>query len=420
LGNLSFHVVFRLVRISWLLQEVSMSLDTTPESVGVSSNRLRDIDTAMQGFVDQGKIAGIATLIARRNKIVHLGCFGKLDLATNRPIQPDSLFRLYSLTKPITSVAALMLHDDGCFQLDDPISTWLPEFSRFTVLPDSTSAHGGMQPLETEMSFRHLLTHTAGLGYGKDREPTKLIEQLYRDANLMTPLLTLQAPLPEIARKVAQLPLLAQPGTGWFYSLAHDVLGYLIELVSGKPFATFLHERLFGPLGMNDTSFFVPHDKLARFGPLYSSSEEQTLAVVDDVPTSPFVRPDVVPGGGAGLVSSLPDVFRFMLMLANGGTVDGVRVLKPDTVAAMTTNQLTGATSPGRFEEPWWPGMGYGLGIGVDTADVPRVGWIGMSGTSAWIYPREEMIVIALPQALSDWEASDTLINIAREAIVSG
>lgn len=357
--------------------------------------------------------------MVRRIGSGHLQCYGQLDLDANKPVQPDSLFRIYSLTKPITSVAALILYEEGRFDLHDPVSTWLPEFKHFKVLPPTTSTTGEAYPLETEISFWHLLTHTAGLGYGKDTEPTAPIEVIYRDANLMSPLLILQSPLPELVRKVATLPLLAQPGLTCQYSLAHDILGYLIELISGKPFDTFVRERIFEPLGMIDTGFFVPHEKLERFGPLYSVSDQHGLSVVDDTSTSPFVRPDVVPSGGGGLVSSMPDFFRFMSMVANGGRLDRVQVLKLSTVTMMITNQLTGPTFPIRFANNPWPGMGFGLGIGVEVTDTPRVGWIGISGTTAWMYPNEEMIVIAMPQMLYNWEASDMFLQMAGEAIAT-
>ncbi len=385
-----------------------------PESVGMSSGRLSDMHTAMQAFIDQGKLAGIATLIARRGQVVHFGCYGKLDLAANKPIQPDSLFRIYSLTKPITSVAALILYEEGHFNLNDPVSKWIPEFSNFKVLQESASADIELGVLTKEITFWHLLTHTSGLGYGINTEP---IEEIYRESKILSPILTLQFPLPKIIQKVSELPLAAQPGTTWHYSLSHDVLGYLIELISGKPFDVFLREHIFEPLGMQDTSFYVPQGKLERLGPLYGAPDENGLSILDDVITSPFVRPEAVPSGGAGLVSSMPDYLRFMLMLANGGELDGVRVLKQSTVTAMTTNQLTGSTFPVRFNNEPLPGMGFGFGIGVQVTDEPQVGWNGVSGTTAWIYPREEMIVIAMPQALFNWEASDTLLRIAREAI---
>jgi CubicO group peptidase (beta-lactamase class C family) len=394
----------------------------TPESVGISASHLNEIDTAMQAFVDQNKIAGITTLIARYGKVAHFGCYGKLDLALNKPIQTDSLFRIYSLTKPITAVGALILYDEGCFNLDDPVSKWIPEFKNLKVMQDSTNINSELSDLEKEITFWHLLTHTSGLGYGLNQNPTNPIDEIYRDAKMINSIGLLQLPLQEIIQKVVELPLAAQPGATWRYSLAYDVLGYLIGLISSKPFDVFLRERIFEPLGMHDTSFYVPHGKLERFGPLYSAPKENGLSVLDDVTASPFIRPDTVPSGGCGLVTSISDYYRFMLMLANGGELDGIRLLKPDTATAMTTNQLAGSTASG---PPWWSGMGYGFGVGVQETDAPRVGWIGaygwigISGTTAWINPREEMIVIAMPQVDRYWEASDTLLRMAREAIAT-
>jgi CubicO group peptidase (beta-lactamase class C family) len=385
-----------------------------PESVGISSERIAAIDTALQAYIDQGKFAGISTLIACRGKVIHFGRYGKLDINRGIPVQSDSLFRIYSLTKPIISVAVLMLYEAGLFDLDQPVHKWIPEFKNVRVLQESYSVNGATSALETDITFRHLLTHTAGLGYGWG-EPTDLIDKLYQEAQLISQFaLRLQYALPELVQRICTLPLATQPGVRWHYSLSHDVLGYLIEVISGKPCEAFLREHLFAPLGMFDTSFFVPSEKLARFGPLYSYSDDGGLTIVDEVATSQFMRSDVVPSGGGGLVSSMPDYYRFMAMLANGGMVDGVQVLRPDTVTMMTTNQLSGSAFPVRFDDPW-PGMGYGLGIGVQTLESRQVGWIGISGTTAWWYPQEEMIAIALPQALFNWEASDRLLQMAGE-----
>jgi CubicO group peptidase (beta-lactamase class C family) len=385
-----------------------------PESAGIPSSKVAAIDSAMQAYIDQGRLAGISTLIACKGKVIHFGCYGKLDISRGVPVQPDSLFRIYSLTKPIISVAALMLYEEGLFDLDQPVYKWIPEFKNLRVWQESYSVNGATSALETDITFRHLLTHTSGLGYGWG-EPTDPVDKIYQEAQLITSTdLRLCHSLPELVRRVSTLPLRTQPGTMWHYSLSHDVIGHLIETISGKTCEAFLNERVFRPLGMLDTSFFVPPEKLERFGPLYSYSEQDGLTVFDEVATSPFVKSDVIPSGGAGLVSTMSDYYRFVSLLANGGIVDGIRVLKQATVSMMTTNQLTGSAFPVRFDDPW-PGMGYGLGIGVQTLESRQVGWIGVSGTIAWWYPQEEMIVIALPQALGNWEASDRLLEMAGE-----
>ena len=384
-----------------------------PETVGIPSDRIAAINAAMQAYIAQGKFAGISTLISFKGKVIHFGCYGKLDVNTRAPIRPNSLFRIYSLTKPIISVGALILYEDSRFDLDQPVSKWIPEFKNFRVWQENYSVDGTTSALETEITFWHLLTHTSGLGYGFG-EPTNPVDKMYQNADLIRSPLTLQCALPELVQRISTLPLVAQPGATWHYSLSHDVLGYLIELISGKTCEEFLRERLFTPLGMDDTSFFVPPEKLTRFGPLYSYSEQDGLTVFDEVATSPFIGANVIPSGGAGLVSTMPDYYRFMSMLANGGILDGVRILKQATVTMMTTNQLSGSAFPVRFDDPW-PEMGYGLGIGVQTLESRQVGWIGISGTTAWWYPQKEMIVIALPQALFNWEASDQLLEMARE-----
>jgi CubicO group peptidase (beta-lactamase class C family) len=227
-------------------------------------------------------------------------------------------------------------------------------------------------------------------------------------------------------QKLVTLPLDAQPETTWRYSLAHDVIGYLIEVISGKPFDVFLHERVFEPLGMHDTGFFVPQGKLERFGPMYSAPGESGISIVDDMTTSPFVYPDAIPSGGVGLVSTVLDYFRFLKVLTNGGELEGVRLLKPGTVTTMTTNQLSGTTFPVRFGGNSWSGMGYGLGVGVQVTDASQdgwppgvFGWLGVSGTAAWVYPREQMITIAMPQAFHNHEVGGILNRMAYEAIVA-
>jgi len=385
-----------------------------PESVGIPSERLAAIDAVMQAYIHQGKFAGISTLIACKGKVIHFRCYGKLDISRGVSVQPDSIFRIYSLTKPIISAAALLLYEEGLFDLDEPVYKWIPGFKIFRVWQESYSANGATSALETDITFWHLFTHTSGLGYGWG-EPTDPVDKIYKEAQLITSTdLRLCYSLPELVRRVSTLPLRTQPGAMWHYSLSHDVIGYLIETISGKTCEAFLHERLFSPLGMLDTSFFVAPEKLARFGPLYSYSEQDGLTVFDEVATSPFISANVVPSGGGGLVSTMPDYYRFMSMLANGGILNGVRILKQATVSMMTTNQLTGSAFPVRFDDPW-PGMGYGLGIGVQTMERKQVGWIGISGTTAWWYPQDNMIVIALPQALFNWEASDRLLEMASE-----
>jgi CubicO group peptidase (beta-lactamase class C family) len=385
------------------------------ETVGIPRHRLAAIDAAMQAFVDSRRIAGISTLIAYQQHVIHFGCFGKLDLATGAPIMPDSLFRIYSLTKPIITVAALLLYEAGQLPLEAPVARWIPEFTQFRVWQDGTVDQYRTVPLERDITVWHLLTHTSGLAYGFG-EPTHPVDKLWQAARLTQPPLTLQYSLPELVQRLPALPLFDQPGATWHYSLGLDVLGLLIERISGQSCTAFLHERVLAPLGMRDTSFSVPAAKLSRFGPLYSYTESDGVQVVDAVPTSPFVDASVIPSGGGGLVSSMSDFYRFMAMLRDYGQLERHRLLQEQTVVLMTTNQLQGPAFPVRFGDPW-PGMGYGLGIGVDTQKAHEVGWIGISGTTAWWYPREDLILIALPQMLFDWEASNRFLEMGRAVL---
>jgi CubicO group peptidase (beta-lactamase class C family) len=392
----------------------------TPEQAGMSANRLHALHAAMQAFVDDGQYAGLSTLIVRRGQVVDARCYGQIDRAANKPMQPDSLFRIYSLTKPITSVAALMLWEDGAYDLDDPVSNWIPNFANFKVSLNRGNVGPERAALERPITFRHLLTHTAGLGYGFMGGP---LEDLYAGEKVLSPIITMQMPLPEIVKKLPSLPLIAQPGTIWSYSLSHDVLGYLIGRLSGRPFEVFLRERIFEPLGMSDSSFFVPPDKLDRFGPMYTHRDETGLSVVDEVAGSVFVSANVVPSGGAGLVSSMADYARFMTMLANGGELDGVRLLKPSTFAAMTTNQLP----PTAYGEGGWnPGEGYGLGLAVrEIAEPPpghpagAIGWGGASGTTAWVFPHQALVVVFMAQSFMYGSASDVYVKGALAALVN-
>jgi CubicO group peptidase (beta-lactamase class C family) len=374
-----------------------MPVPVAPEDAGLSSSRLARIDESMQAFVDQGKVAGLATLVSRRGRVLHRRGYGKLNLATGQPVQDDSLFRLASLTKPITAVAMLMLLEQGRFDLHDRVSRWIPEFADLKVYQGAPGGQVELAELERPLTVRHLLTHTAGFAYGV--EPNDPVAGRYREAGFFSSLFVLQASLPELIRRLARLPLVAQPGVGFRYSIAYDVLGYLIELIADRPFDVFLRERIFEPLGMVDTSFVVPPNKLNRFGPLYTHGDESELVVLDDPATSAWAQADTVRSGGGGLVSTLPDYFRFLSLLLNDGELDGVRLLARTTVAQMTTNQLPGAVRPDE---------GYGFGVGVQVEDqrpagLPQglFGWGGGTGPGAWVYPAAGLIIASMYQAFA-------------------
>lgn len=356
-----------------------MSQSTAPENANMFSHDLNTLDEAMRAFVDQGKVAGLATFIARDGQIIQQACYGQLNLATGSPIVWNSLFRIASLTKPITAVATLMLHEQGYFDLQDPISKWIPEFKNLKVLRSVRGTTFEYTDLKKDLTFWHLLTHTAGFGYGF--EPEDPLTDLYRDAGFFSLLATLQLTLPELIRKLAQLPLAGQPGEIFRYSLSYDVLAYIIELISEQSFDTYLRERIFKPLGIEDTGFFVTSDQLHRLGPLYSRPSPDRIIVLEEPSESHLAQPDSVCSGGGGLVSTLPDYFRFFSMLLNGGELDGVRLLKAETVKQMISPQIA---------IPFRPGAGYGLGVGVQMEDQRPDGFpqgaFSWAGAAAWMH----------------------------------
>lgn len=369
----------------------------SPEEVGFSSQRLARINTKMQHYIDEHKLAGITSLIARRGKVVHFEKFGMADIDAGTPMAADTIFRIYSMTKPITSVAALMLFEEGALRLNDPVATYLPEFKETKVLgPD-----GKLVPMARPMTIRDLLTHTAGLSYGFDGNFG--IDQLYSQ-HVWGPMAANPGPtLAEWIGSIARQPLYFQPGTRYLYSLATDVLGYLVQVVAGMPFDDFLQERIFAPLGMVDTAFAVPSAKLARFAATYGPQEGGGLKVTDVPADSKFARPAARLSGGGGLLSTSGDYLRFAQMLLNKGELDGVRLLGRKTVELMTTNHLADGVY---VDNDPATGLGFGLGVSVllnlgksqTLGSVGNYGWGGAANTNFWIDPQEELIGILMLQ----------------------
>jgi CubicO group peptidase (beta-lactamase class C family) len=392
-----------------------MSQSASRENPQISSNGLRNLDQALQSFADQGKVPGLATLIAHHGQILHHGCYGKLNLATGDPIEPNSLFRIYSLTKPITAGAALILHEKGYFDLQDPISNWIPEFKNLKVLKKEDNTRVAYTELEREITFWHVLTHTAGFGYGF--EPEDPLAGLYQEAGFFDALVRLQVTLPELVHRLAQLPLANQPGEVFRYSVSYDVLPYLIELISGEPFEAYLRQHVFQPLKMNDTGFFVPADRRHRLGPLYNRPGPNGIVPLEEPAESPFVQPDSVCSGGGGLISTIPDYFRFFSMLLNGGELDGIRLLKTETVKQMIRPQV---------KIRHGQGMGYGLGVGVQIEDqrpdgFPEgaFGWSGGGGTEAWADPQTHSVIILMYQVLAYSEPAKGFRSMAFRAVLA-
>lgn len=380
---------------------------TRPEDVGLSAQRLARVDAWRDALVESGRLAGVTTLVLRRGQVAHLGCSGLADIARGVPMAPESILRIYSMTKPLTSVAIMMLYEEGRFQLDDPITRFLPSFRDMRVFTSGSRGTYESVPAERDITFRDLLTHTAGLTYGMMH--ANMVDAMYRDQDV--DFQTSTRSLAEVVETAASLPLLAQPGREWNYSIATDVLGHLVAVISGQDFAQFLRERVIAPLGMVDTGFHVPADKLPRFAANYRKGEDGRPALIDDPRDSRFNAPRAIASGGGGLVSTVGDYTRFCRFLLNRGELDGVRLLGRKTVELMMSNHLRGdmaAMGQPRFSESTYEGVGFGLGFSVmlDPARAQILGtpgecaWGGAASTAFWVDPAEEMAVILLTQLM--------------------
>ena len=384
-----------------------------PEIVGMSSERLARIKPLLQRYVDEGKVAGIQTLIARKGKIVHFEQVGKLDLDTHSALREDSLFRIYSMTKPITTTAAMILYEEGKLQLDDPVEKYLPAFKNKKVLVD-----GELIDATHAITIRELMSHTAGLTYGIFGN--SVIDQKYRVAmfgeghqfSFNNTTINADASkiktLDDLVSAIGPIPLQYQPGTQWVYSLSVDILGAVVEKVSGQSLDVFMLERLFKPLKMNDTFFEVPKEKLQRFGTLQAKDAGGKLMVIDRPKTSDFANNVTFFSGGGGLVSSAMDYLRYSQMMLNGGELDGIRILSPTTIDLMTRDQLTQSARLGYDPRPGIMGdVSFGLGFGL-AVKAPRVrsgskgsySWAGIAGTDFWIDPKEDLTAMILVQMM--------------------
>jgi CubicO group peptidase (beta-lactamase class C family) len=376
-----------------------------PEDVGLCSRRLARVDSWMQSLVDDGKLAGLTTMVVRRGRVAYLRCAGLADQARGAAMAPDTIVRIYSMTKPLTSVAVMMLYEQGRFQLDDPITRFLPCFRGMQVFTGGSRARFDSVPAARDITFRDLLTHTSGLTYGFMEATT--VDALYRERGV--DFQTTEASLGEVVERAAALPLLAQPGEAWNYSIATDVLGHLVATISGQPFEAFLHERVTAPLGMADTAFHVPPEKHGRFAANYARGAGGALALLDDPATSRYLAPRALCSGGGGLVSTAGDYMRFCRMMLNEGELDGVRLLGRKTVRLMTANHLRGDMADmgqPRFSESSYEGIGFGLGFSVmlDPARAQILGtpgeyaWGGAASTAFWCDPVEDLAVVLLTQ----------------------
>ena len=393
---LAFVAIFGLVAGNAHLraQDAAKLPAATPESVGLSSERLEDATRRLQAHIDAGDIAGVVAAVARQGRLAYLEALGELDRERGLAMRDDALFRLYSMTRPITSLAAMILWEEDRFELDDPVSMYLPEFADQRVFADASNP--GMtatRPRRTEMTVEHLLLHTSGLGSRNSA--------IYRAEQVRLR----SIPLPQMVSNAARVPLFEDPGTRWRYGISTTILGRLVEVWSGMPFDAFLRERIFEPLGMTDTVFRVDPSRADRFGPAYRPGPAGALRPYA-IEAVPFTDQPTLIEGGVGLVSTVRDYLRFAQMFLNGGELDGVRVLQPETVAMMTVNRVPDALLPIGFGNPQ-PGRGWTLGFCVvmdaDASPLPvsegTFWWDGSSGTRFFIDPVQDMVTVIMGAA---------------------
>ncbi len=379
-----------------------MTATGAARQTGFSEQGLEDIRDLMQGYVDSGKSAGMLTLVSRGGEIAQLSCYGQADIASQRPMRDDNIFRIYSMTKPITSVALMTLMEQGHFELDDAARRWIPALAKLEVYQQGK--------IESDITIRQLLTHTAGFSYGflPDVFP---VDELY--AEVWRGRLQDQT-MEQLLQTLLEFPLVAQPGTLWNYSIATDICGYLVELISGMPLADYLQQTIFEPLGMVDTAFEVGADKIERFATLYGYREDDPLAQLETNERSPFISaisgiPVRLHSGGGGLTSTAMDYWRFAQMMLNRGELEGRRIIKPETVALMTRNHVDEKLLPLTFNgvaRGDYMGYGFGLGYSINmdpgkTAAAGSLGdfaWGGLADTYCWVDPDKQLVAILMQQ----------------------
>jgi CubicO group peptidase (beta-lactamase class C family) len=380
--------------------------EVDPSEVGLDAKALDRLDQHVAHYVDEGRLPGFLVAIARGGRVAHLTTQGSRDVAAGLPVEPDTLWRIYSMTKPVTSVAALMLVEEGRLSLDDPIADHLPAFADQRVYVGGSGADLTTRPVEQPILVRHLMTHTAGLTFAFYH--CHPVDALYREAGLESAVLP-GSNLAQTVEAYARLPLQFEPGTQWNYSVATNVLGRIIEVVSGRPLDEFLAERIFRPLGMPDAGFQVSDEQARRLAELYGDADEGGIEPIPGLPL--FGRPRFLSGSG-GMVATAYDIHRFMELLRRRGELDGTRLLAPETVDLMTRNHLPGGAdlrtvgSRPAHDEPGNDGVGFGLGVSVvidpERTQAPSglgtYGWSGVATTTFWVDPSRDLTVQFLTQ----------------------
>ncbi len=389
-------------------------MDAQSQWTGLDAGRLERITDHMQrNYIGPEKIAGCQIAVARHGHIAYLKSFGMMDIERNKPTADDTIYRIYSMTKPITSVALMTLYEQGYFQLNDPVSRYVSSWKNHRVWVSGEGADMVTEAPARPVTFRDVLSHAAGLTYGGGLPGVGVqhpIDNIYRALKIRSSGTT--DTMVEFMDKLSQVPLRYQPGQAWMYSLATDVCGALVEIISGKPFARYLQDVIFGPLGMIDTSFFVAPDKQDRFAANYERGPDKKLKLLDDPATSTYIKEPAFKSGGGGLTGTTADYMRFCEMLRRGGELDGHRILGPRTLEVMHMNHLAGGkdltqVAIGGFSETANEGVGFGLGFASTMGQVETGGlgtgdyyWGGAASTIFWVDPKEDLTLVFMTQLM--------------------
>ena len=391
------------------MNTLKVTLD--PKEVGMSAERLALIDTYFKDYVDDGRLPGYHVAVARYGQIVYSSTYGMRDVEAKLPIEQDTVYRIFSMTKPITSIAIMMLIEDGKLQLTDAVSKFIPSFADTKVFVSGTAENPVTVPMKAPMQVWHLMSHTSGLTYGWNFWDE--VDASYRIAEAKFLVENPNPTLEQVCDRYASLPLEFEPGTSWNYSVSTDVLGRVVEVASGMNLEDFFQTRILKPLGMHDTGFFAPAEKHSRLAALYSFSDTEAKKTRrEEMGNRWLSRPSMLSGGG-GLVSTAYDYWQFMQMLENGGVLNGVRLLSPNSIDQMTLNHLPNNQDITSFGmtlgwDQWYSGLGFGLGFAVVTdqakAKTPcptgTFSWGGMASTAFWIDPVEEISVMFFTQLM--------------------
>ncbi|MET0145352.1 MAG: serine hydrolase domain-containing protein [Ilumatobacteraceae bacterium] len=404
--------------------------DVDPGEVGLDAARLARLDAHLAAYVDGGRLPGWLLAVSRHGRVAHVSTYGQRDVEGARPVETDTIWRIYSMTKPITAVAALVMWERGRFELNDPVRAYIPSFERLRVWRGGTALRPETDPVTEDMRIWHLFTHTSGLTYGFLH--AHAVDALYRRAGFEwgTPD---GLDLAGTCDALAELPLAFQPGREWNYGMSTDVLGRVVEVVAGRPFADVVQREVLDPLGMDDTSWHVPADRADRLAALYTPQPGTGTAVRLDAMGAAALSPPSMTSGGGGLCSTAADYVRFAEMLRRWGELDGTRILAPGTVRTMASNHLPGGadlSAFGRqlFSETTFDGVGFGLGVSVTVdpikAKVPGsvgdFGWGGAASTAFWVDPVQDLSVVFMTQLLpsNTWPLRSQLRQLVHAAIV--